>query len=404
MQHQDRFHALDALRAFALLLGVFFHAAMSFIVPYAQGLQWAIADNSSSGLLALFVGITHSFRMPLFFFIAGFFAHLLYHRRGPAEFAANRAKRIVLPLVVGWCVMTVLLGLIWWWGYQKSGTPLPPSEMDWTHGEVRLTHLWFLYYLTLAYVTLVGIRHLVVDRIDADGRLRSGIDKVLQTMIEQRWAPLALSLPLAIAAAFAPQWLLAGGMPTPDRSLIPELIPSVGYGVMFTVGWLFHRNPGLLQILTERSGFHMGLAGICMVLGFAASAGMLLPQPFATLFRCLTALFATALTWSLVFALIGYALRKFSSPSPAIRYVADASYWIYIAHLPVVCALQVWVAYWPLHWTLKYSFIMIVSFAVLFASYHYLVRYTVVGAVLNGRKYRQSAAPSDGDSKIVASP
>jgi ABC-type multidrug transport system fused ATPase/permease subunit len=31
------------------------------------------------------------------------------------------------------------------------------------------------------------------------------------------------------------------------------------------------------------------------------------------------------------------------------RYIADASYWIYLAHLPVVAALAVWVGHWPLH-------------------------------------------------------
>ncbi len=46
-------------------------------------------------------------------------------------------------------------------------------------------------------------------------------------------------------------------------------------------------------------------------------------------------------TWTWVSGLTGAALRFLSGHHPAIRYVADSSYWIYIAHLPVVMAFQV---------------------------------------------------------------
>ena len=75
----ERFHALDATRAFALLLGVVFHAAGSF-VPSPSGA--AIVDASASSGFYWFFSTSHTFRMQLFFLIAGFFGHLLYHRRG----------------------------------------------------------------------------------------------------------------------------------------------------------------------------------------------------------------------------------------------------------------------------------------------------------------------------------
>ncbi len=75
--------------------------------------------------------------------------------------------------------------------------------------------------------------------------------------------------------------------------------------------------------------------------------------------------------------LTGAALRFLSNYSAVRRYIADASYWIYLAHLPVVAALAVWVGHWPLHWGVKYPFILVMSFAVLFLSYHFLVRPSV---------------------------
>ena len=100
--------------------------------------------------------------------------------------------------------------------------------------------------------------------------------------------------------------------------------------------------------------------------------------------------------WGWVLGLTGAALTYLSDYSPVRRYLADASYWIYLAHLPVVAAFQVWVGHWPLHWGVKFPFILVASFSLLFLSYHFLVRPTVIGQVLNGRKYplRKKAGPT----------
>ena len=81
----ERLHALDAIRAFALLLGVVFHAGFSFIPGIAPGM-WAIVDTSPSRSLAVLLFTSHIFRMTLFFFIAGFFAHMAFHRKGARGF------------------------------------------------------------------------------------------------------------------------------------------------------------------------------------------------------------------------------------------------------------------------------------------------------------------------------
>ena len=108
---------------------------------------------------------------------------------------------------------------------------------------------------------------------------------------------------------------------------------------------------------------------------------------------------ASAWCWS--FAITGLALRFLSGHSPAMRYVADASYWIYLAHLPLVAGLQVWVGDWPLHWSLKFPFIVAASLAILLLSYHYLVRSTVIGKVLNGRAYPRHAVVQPAEAPMT---
>jgi ABC-type multidrug transport system ATPase subunit len=91
-----------------------------------------------------------------------------------------------------------------------------------------------------------------------------------------------------------------------------------------------------------------------------------------------------------------------------VRYVADASYWIYLVHLPLVAALQVWVGDWPLHWSVKYPLIVLTALALLLLSYHWLVRDTPVGQLLNGRRHprhlrRQPAPVTQPQDDVVAS-
>ena len=60
-----RRHDLDALRAFAMLLGIVLHGALAFI-PGA----WAVTDASVEGDGTPFAWLTmaiHGFRMPVFF-------------------------------------------------------------------------------------------------------------------------------------------------------------------------------------------------------------------------------------------------------------------------------------------------------------------------------------------------
>jgi len=88
--------------------------------------------------------------------------------------------------------------------------------------------------------------------------------------------------------------------------------------------------------------------------------------------------------------LVGAAVAWLSAPSARWRYLSDASYWMYLIHVPIVWGLQAWMLRWPLPWSIKYALILAISGVLLIASYHYLVRSTFLGKFLNGRKYPRS--------------
>jgi hypothetical protein len=81
----ERLHALDAVRGFALMLGVAFHAALAFL-PGPQA--WLVMEHSRSDVIAVLAYPVHMFRLTTFFLIAGFLGGFSLNAPGPA---ASRA-------------------------------------------------------------------------------------------------------------------------------------------------------------------------------------------------------------------------------------------------------------------------------------------------------------------------
>ncbi len=393
MGSQDRVHSLDAVRAFALLLGVAFHATMSFIPGMFPGL-WVAVDPTPSVALGQVFFVSHIFRMALFFVVAGFFARMLYMRSGVRGFWANRLKRIAVPLVVGWCLVFPAYLAIQVWGMGN----LPDAQLSGAATRPRLPpgffpflHFWFLYALLLLYVTTLGLRRAVLW-IDRGGSLRVVVDRasrfLLATPAALLLSPAVLGAPLALTLFLRKEWVYWAGIPAQDITYIPQLTVLVGFGSAMVVGWFLHRQPEILQSFAKRWAGHLAIALAATVYccAVAGTKFTFVPPPRDAQKALFTASYVIAM-WSWIFAIIGASVRYLSGESPVRRYVADSSYWIYIAHLPVVAALAVVVRDWPVHWSIKYGFILAVGFAVLFASYHFLVRPTFIGEWLNGRRY-----------------
>ena len=92
--------------------------------------------------------------------------------------------------------------------------------------------------------------------------------------------------------------------------------------------------------------------------------------------------------WLLTFGSMGMFAALFSSSSKTMRYISDSSYWLYLAHLPLVLVIQFLVKDWAVPVWPKFIGLLVVTVALLLLSYHWLIRYTLVGTMLNGKKVR----------------
>lgn len=518
-EHTERLHALDATRAFALILGVIFHAVW-FYAPYSM--SQAVFDVRSNHFFGWFFFTSHSFRMQLFFVIAGFFARMLIERRGVRGFVSNRWKRIGLPFLVGWIIIYPLFFTVWVWGFQESGQLEFPAplyvvplylffggavfEHRANGGAFNLTHLWFLYQLMVCYAIALGCRFFV--RIDAsDGSpIWSRIDGGVRWVTRGFPGLVGFSVLSAMGMFFMRAW---NGVDTPGESLIPPLFPTLVYLLFFSLGWALHRqmralatrfrlwrwflalalacsiplyaiflrvdtheatlaqgslegreisdweafrasltaalaqsegsrdtlgrvahnlSPGLRDALAEGRALSRGeRSGVLQALNRAMLQESLLAAEYAvpelgadaerssqavlgnrkaldalwagvepTGFRNTKEYRTTKIGYSLaysimmvafVFGTLGAFQELCHAHSPGWRYFADASYWIYIAHIPVVPILEILIFRWDIPSWIKLPGLLVVSFAILTLSYHYFVRSTFIGKALNGRKY-----------------
>ncbi len=104
--NNSRRNDLDALRAFAMLLGIGLHAALAYTPS-----PWAVQDTQRSESFGLFFVVVHGFRMPLFFLISGFFTAMLWRQKGLKSLLWHRFQRVLVPCLLG--TITVLPLMAW---------------------------------------------------------------------------------------------------------------------------------------------------------------------------------------------------------------------------------------------------------------------------------------------------
>lgn len=394
MSQPVRYHALDAVRAVALLLGIVVHATVSFWPGFREA-RYPVTDDYSSPVMSGLYFVLHIFRMSLFFAIAGFFARLLFERLGAWGFVKNRLRRIALPFVVSLVVCLPLIGFAYIWANRKLGftgvpdlsPPIPDPQMP------PWGHLWFLYLLLVFYALWLAAWALRAF-VDRRGSIPNLVERALGAMVAGRAGPLVLAAPAAVAMYYAEWWIPWQGIPAPIMGFIPNFPGALAYGTAFGFGWFLHRQTGWLELLKRDWSIYLVAAAILSAGAMAlvgARPQLHVPDMAPLELGAYSAAYNVA-GWCWIFGLIGAAVRFLESPSVRWRYLADASFFVYIIHLPISYLLSALMMRWPLHWGVKFTLIATLTATSSLLMYHYLVRSTFVGTFLNGRKYPRGSA------------
>ena len=385
----SRYHGLDALRGFAMLLGIVLHAAL----PYIPGIEafWP-ADESSSYLLTTIFQFIHMWRMPAFFILAGFFANLVISRKSWSSWWGNRLLRIGLPIMVFFPLMG--LTLPWIFKFGETG------EFTFFYSNVgQPFHLWFLWHLMIFVIVtaLFRLPYLLSVKV-LDGLNKIGLDFVgkvfralgafLSGILLRSRFPVVLIVVCAIINVYG--W--------------GELIPNpLATGLYFVVGYSLYSNSSLFTFLTKHWKYYLAVGIVVFALHTILTAvnaavatdingdnSTRLSKEESELSELLGLLIYLAkITGAVLFsyAFIGLSENKFGSYNAKLRFISDGAYWIYLIHLPIVTLVTFSMLKLPVFAEAKFLIAVIITCITSLVSYKYFVRHSFLGILLNGRRY-----------------
>ncbi len=379
----ERIHSFDALRAVMMLLGLVLHSALTYNVS-DHGDGWGLKDPVSTHIFSDFiVFIIHYFRMPVFFFVAGFFGAMLFYDRTPMLMIKNRIRRIGYPFVVFLLFLWPITLFSFTYTnavFSQAENPLGIALAEFTELSAFLPkktlHLWFLYYLMLITGTIVIIAILLKKQ----EKLKINITKIADTIIQK---PL-LRIMFIATVMFVILSILGTGMIDVSLEFIPEIKTFVYFSFFYLTGWILFKSKRYLDTLMRYDwSFVVAAIILTVIQGSIIQKSGIAPNSNSIIMIA----FSSIIVSLYLFGITGLFMRYGSKNSSTMRYISDASYWVYLIHFPFVITIPAFIFKLPLGALVKFVIVLSISTTICFLSYHYLVRNTFIGKFLNGRKY-----------------
>jgi len=396
---KTRYHAFDALRGLAMFLVIGLHSALGYIEQEIPGVLWCVRDAPTIPAFDWFCWWSMGISNPLYFTIAGFFAVGLYDARGFRAFLENRARRVAAPFLVA--VVTVLPAclLAWVYGWLISG------RCNWRQA-VRLkfrdpaiqgerfgtAHLWFLEYLIVMLVAYAVLRWWYERRRTGEGP--GWLVEAAGRLLRSRWSPFLLALPTTAVLWLGRQRVGIDAALDRHNSFLIDPVKFLHHGSFFLVGLGLYRLKDDLDRLAHRAPWYLA-ATVPVFAGRAWLLGWDWVTPWQGPWTVALAALGALFSWLAVFGAIGAAQRLFRQASPALSYLADSSYWIYLVHMPILGLIQGDLYLVPGHAIWKMPVALTLTLAIGLASYHCLVRYSAIGVGLHGRRLRPERPAHD---------
>jgi glucans biosynthesis protein C len=315
-----RHGGLDALRALAMLLGLAYHATYAYVPEV--GPWYPVADAAHAEGFRVLAGVLHAVRMPVFFALAGFFAHLGLSRRSRSGYLADRARRLLIPFAVA-LPLSLVADVAVRSASQRAGL-MDPAYAAGTALRFSPMHLWFLEVLFLCCVGAAAV----------------GPPRAWRP---SRWA-LGL-LALGLGSVTAGVGALHGEL-RPDASLVPDPASLAVFGCFFAFGVALGAAPRALP----RSARWLAPVGLALALFVHTRHLQWEPAGFA--------LDAVA-AWLVTVGALEAALAVGPVEAPWARPLVDAAYFVYLVHYPLVGALQVALGPTSLPAVVKYAAVVL---------------------------------------------
>jgi len=374
-----RKHYIDWLRVLAVLLLFPFHTLRVF---NADDPWYVKADHLSMAVSAV-LGFISVWHMPLLFVLAGASTYFALHKRSTRQYIGERFLRLGVPFMFGFLVLippqTWLGGRFnsgyaqSFWHYITSGDFLRYNVIDGGdyYGGFGIGHLWFI--MVLLWVACTALPLLSFCRGGRAASLLEGFSRRLGHPV--MWLPAAL--------------LLMVGEALPD----PSGLGTFYYLVFFVLGFAIMADDRFIKT-AERLRWHALAGGVALSVWWVLSTPLRDATPDPSVERTALVFLGMLASWLMIVGLLGVGKRYLERTSPALAYLSEGSYPVYILHQTVIVVAAFSIVGLAAAEPLQWLTLLVVSVACTFALYEVVRRFAVTRFLFGMRPKRKAAVVS----------
>ncbi len=376
--HKRLFY-LDNLKTFALLLGVLFHTS----IVYAPNVGYAIKSEELNYFFTLIVHSIHVFRMPLFFFLSGFFSDMVLNKHGGKNFTFSRFERMFAPMLVG---LFFFAPIQYYLVYNQIHSPISFIEYFpkfFSTEEFDFSHIWFLVYLFIySFLLMTDDKFHIVKKIFSHSFF--GLRKLflkLQIYILKNYSPNIVFILKTVLFCFAPTFIVNCFFNKDDSFLRIQPVAFTQYLMYFILGAVAYKR-NLLQTISP-SPIRNNFKVIGIILIFILYLFLNEIDPYwmnftfdskRFLLRILHWLIDNSLAWSFIILLLPFFKKYLDHTSPTLDYLRNSGMSIYLIHHPISLLLAHFFLKLQISIFIKFTLHTILVYLLSFFFYQFVIK------------------------------
>lgn len=356
-----RRYDIDALRAIAFGLLIFYHVGM-FFVPW----DFHIKNHIVYGEITFPMLFLNQWRLPLLFVISGMGTYFALSKRSGKRFAMERIKRLFIPFLFG--IIFIIPPQIYverldqgqfhgnyfeYWPFEAFSRGIYPD------GNFSWHHLWFILYLLIFSLLLLPAFLYLRKHTD------SWILRKMRILGKSAIGLYIVVIPLLLWRIF-----LAPYYPQ-TNALINDWYNLINYSTLFFIGFLLIAVKDVFWETVVRCRRTYLLTGIIAFVSLMC-LWYLIPDFIGRFF--LSSFIRSVNMWSWILALFGYAAMYLNKPGKTLAYCNEAVYPFYILHQSVMLVLCYYMMDMPMGFFLKFSLLSVGTFGISWLIYEFGIR------------------------------
>lgn len=332
----ERRYDIDWIRVIAIGLLLIYHIAIGF-QPWGTMIGF-ITNRESMDWLWIPMSVLNTWRIPLLFFVSGMGVYFAMRRRNLKQLITERTKRIFIPFLFGFLLITPLHLLIFQKNYSLQLSYMPNAG-----------HLWFLGNIFVYVLVLAPIFFWLMN--NPEGKMAQAIAYLFKR-------PFGF---LLIGIGFVTETLLV-------KPGIFALYAMTWHG--FFLGF-FAFSMGFLTVFSGE-GFWANLSKWKWLLVALAITLSVFRIVYFNLQAPNYLMSMESVTW--ILSVFGFGHQFLNRPSLMLNYLSKSAYPIYIIHM-IFLYLASWIIF-PLDMSplLKLVMVILLTFVGCLVTYEFLIR------------------------------